>query len=131
MNKRSNRILFVDYFKAILMILVVAGHINFANEDIKAWIYAFHMPAFFFVSGLLLNTDFAPSMTGLLRKYTDKLVFPYFLWGLVFAQFTIQNLLRIIYGSYRTIAQAEALTSLWFLPVMFLPWLCTPCSAIT
>lgn len=120
MDEKSNRIQFIDYFKALLMILVIAGHVNYANADIKAWIYSFHMPAFFFASGLLLNTHFRPNLKDLLRKYTDKLVFPYILWGLVFAQFTIPNLLKIIYGSYRSIANAGALTSLWFLPVMFI-----------
>lgn len=117
MCNSNQRIHFVDYFKALLMILVVVGHVNFANESVKAWIYSFHMPAFFFATGLLLNTS--TDFKNLLAKYSDKLLFPYFLWGLVFAKFTIQNLFYILYGSYRSIGKAGALTSLWFLPVMF------------
>ena len=53
-------------------------------------------------------------------KHVDRLIVPFFLWAMVFASFTYPNLLRIVYGSYSSIAQAGALTSLWFLPVMFL-----------
>lgn len=51
----NNRLLYVDYMKAIAMILVIMGHVNFANEPVKAWIYSFHMPAFFFCTGLVLK----------------------------------------------------------------------------
>lgn len=119
MENEKKRVLFIDYFKALLMILVIMGHINFANTGIKAWIYSFHMPAFFFVSGMVLN--FAPQSNKVgIIKYVDRLIVPFFLWAMVFASFTYPNLLRIIYGSYSSIAQAGALTSLWFLPVLFL-----------
>lgn len=119
--QENKRVLFVDYFKALLMILVIMGHINFANSGIKAWIYSFHMPAFFFISGMMLNysTSYSLPLGERIRKYADRLVVPFFLWALVYAKFSYPNLLRILYGSYRSIAQAGALTSLWFLPVMF------------
>ena len=51
----NERILYVDYIKAIAMILVIIGHINYANQEIKPWLYAFHMPVFFFCTGLVFN----------------------------------------------------------------------------
>lgn len=44
---------YVDYVKAIGIILVIAGHVNFANQPLKLWIYSFHMPLFFFATGLV------------------------------------------------------------------------------
>lgn len=55
--KLSKRIANIDYVRAIAIILVVAGHVNFANYHIKALIYSFHMPLFFFVSGLVMKEN--------------------------------------------------------------------------
>ena len=119
----NKNIRFIDYDKAILMVLVVLGHINFANQGIKAWIFAFHMPAFFFASGLLLKT--APPQTiadvgQTLWKKFQTLMFPYFIWALIYASLSGANLVRILYGSHQTLIQAGALSSLWFLPALFL-----------
>ena len=119
MENKKNRILFIDYFKAFLMCFVILGHINYANEGIKAWIYSFHMPAFFFASGLMINFSSPFDTSKTFQKYLYKLVLPYFLWALIFAKLIFPNLAKILYGSYRYIADAGALTSLWFLPVMF------------
>ena len=120
MNIKKYR--YIDYFKALAMILVVLGHINFANEEIKAWIYAFHMPAFFFASGMVIN----PKKTLNIKegaKYAWKkiqsLVFPYFLWGLIYSSLELKNIFNIFYGSHYSLSVAGSLTSLWFLPVLF------------
>ena len=51
----NNRIKWVDIAKGIGIILVIVGH-TIALEY-SAPIYTFHMPLFFFLSGLFLNTD--------------------------------------------------------------------------
>ncbi|WP_162264485.1 acyltransferase family protein [Thiobacillus denitrificans] len=45
----------VDTMKAIGIVLVVLGHSPGLNEFAKNVIYSFHMPLFFFISGLLLS----------------------------------------------------------------------------
>lgn len=115
------RIRYVDYFKAIAMLLVILGHINFANQSIKAWIYAFHMPAFFFASGMLLRDRPVPNLrtsAAFLWKRLLSLMIPYFLWALIYTSLEGRNLLRILYGSHQTLGSAGTLTSLWFLPVL-------------
>lgn len=55
MNNASNtfsRIIWVDWAKAILIILVCVGHMS-PPEEQRLLIWGFHMPAFFFVSGYL------------------------------------------------------------------------------
>lgn len=102
------------------MILVVIGHINYANTGIKEWIYSFHMPAFFFVSGMMTNLSSYDNNPKLfICKHINRLVVPFFLWALVFAKFSWPNIAKISYGSYYCISHAGALTSLWFLPVLF------------
>lgn len=48
------RLAHVDTMKAIGIVLVVAGHSPGLSAMAKSFIYAFHMPLFFFISGLLL-----------------------------------------------------------------------------
>lgn len=118
MNKR---ILYIDYYKAIAIIGVIMAHVNFANQGVKAYLPSFLMPAFFFATGLVL--DFTRSSWGDLmivtRKFFNRLMLPYLLWGLIFSKFSILHFLLICYGSYRSIHKAGSLTSLWFLPVMY------------
>lgn len=49
------RLTHVDTMKAIGIVLVVVGHSPGLSPFIKNVIYSFHMPLFFFVSGLLLS----------------------------------------------------------------------------
>lgn len=116
-----NRDKSVDYLKAIGIMLVIIGHINFANGVVKAWIYSFHMPLFFFATGLVYNSNKCKrgETRNFINKKVNALLIPYFLWGLVYAKFSWSNLVRIIYGSYKTIIESGSLSSLWFLPAMF------------
>lgn len=122
-SKNVNRIEFIDIARAIAMVFVVIGHINFANSCIKAWVYAFHMSAFFLISGTVAK--WRDDYTGK-RLISDtyksfvSLIIPYILWALVYCDFSLANLARIAYGSYDALSHAGTLTSLWFLPVMFI-----------
>ena len=49
-----------------------------------------------------------------------SILFPYFLWGCIYAKFSFKNLIYILYGTRNTLISADSLTSLWFLPVLFL-----------
>lgn len=119
----TRRIRYIDLLKALAMMLVIAGHINFANGPLKPWIYAFHMPAFFFASGLVSREEGAGSagaFAHLVWKRAQSLLLPYILWALIYAELTLGNLARIVWGSYATICSSGALSSLWFLPALFL-----------
>ncbi|OZA27614.1 MAG: hypothetical protein B7X93_08785 [Hydrogenophilales bacterium 17-61-9] len=54
-NDRMKRLTHVDTMKAIGIVLVVIGHSPGLNPFIKNVIYSFHMPLFFFISGVLLS----------------------------------------------------------------------------
>ena len=53
---RSNRIGWVDAAKGVAIILVGVGHYG-CPPLLKTWIYLFHMPLFFMMSGYTLNVD--------------------------------------------------------------------------
>ena len=94
---------YVDYVKAIGIILVVMGHINFANSNfgIKEWIYAFHMPLFFFATGLVIKE--AKLDKNFFVKKFKTLMIPYFIWGMIYFQLSFRNIAYIGYGSYNAL----------------------------
>lgn len=96
---------------------MVLGHINFANAPIKKWIYAFHMPLFFFASGLTLHED---NLRTFIIKKIKKIYLPYLFWGFIFSNFAIKSIPLLLYGSNYSISQASSLSSLWFLPTLFI-----------
>ena len=50
----SNRVKWIDYAKCILIFFMVSGHCNI-NNTYHMFIYSFHMPAFFIISGYLFK----------------------------------------------------------------------------
>ena len=81
-QKKKNRIEWIDIAKGILIILVVYGHFcqNFAYNTntiamIRRFIYAFHIPAFFMLSGIVFNTNCNFSIREFsIRKYKSLLL---------------------------------------------------------
>ena len=53
--KVSERYTWIDCIKGIGIFLVVLGHI-YKDNYIGQWIYSFHMPLFFMLSGYLMYT---------------------------------------------------------------------------
>lgn len=47
----TDRLNYIDCFRAIGICLMIMGHVGFGGHFDK-WIHAFHMPMFFFVSGM-------------------------------------------------------------------------------
>lgn len=77
----------VSIAKAILMILVVVGHSG-CPAYICDFIYLFHVPAFFFVSGYLFKERHLDDFKGFVVKKIRSLYFPYVLWSTIFLIFT-------------------------------------------
>ena len=111
-----NRKTYIDYMRAFAILLVIAGHANAFNDSVKTWIYSFHMPLFFMISGLTLSEK--KLSLKLVEKKVRVLLVPYIVWGLLYSSLTSGNVVKICYGSYRSIASAGSLTSLWFLPTI-------------
>lgn len=123
---RKTRIRSIDYLKGLLISGIVFCHAFGPGGACHAWAYAFVIPAFFFASGLFLKV--APTTpaeaAGEVRKRFFSLMVPYFLWSLVWllawGALTPKALACVAYGSHRSLIRAKAISSLWFLPVLFL-----------
>jgi fucose 4-O-acetylase-like acetyltransferase len=90
------RTLWVDYTKAIGIILVVYGHVSRGlynaqipmNENlfklIDTIIYSFHMPLFFFLSGLFFVSSLRKrGLKGLIANKLDSILYLYIIWSVL------------------------------------------------
>lgn len=129
---QSRRKEYLDIAKGIGIILVVLGHCPSVYNPLKQWIYSFHMPLFFFVGGMVWNKSSHEKMgffshDFIIRKI-KRLLIPCFIWGLLYMfidaivsqSFSIKRIAYLLYGSQAGFRHAGSLTSLWFLPCMFL-----------
>lgn len=120
MQNNSHRIPYIDIAKGLGIILVCIGHFNISNEDstlynLFIWIYSFHMPLFFFLSGLLFDSKSKNTSFFLYRK-TITLIIPYLIFSiynwLLLEIFHIEHPPFLIHGWGRN--------PLWFIPVLYL-----------
>lgn len=123
---KAKRIGYVDIAKGLGIVLVVMGHNDFALISPLAHklIYSFHMPMFFFMSGMFFNPDM-PFWTFICRRF-DRVLRP-FLFTLLLIYFmsisfskmgilvATRRLLKALYGNGHYIDWVQ----LWFLPHLF------------
>lgn len=87
----------IDAIKGLLISLVVIGHIllgSLGDNIIRYLIYSFHMPAFFFVSGYLINIENLKktSIGELIKKYWDRMLF---MWVVAWIIYTAYNIYTV------------------------------------
>lgn len=121
----KNRIEVLDFAKGLAIFLVIMGHAtdNLATPLWRLVIYSFHMPLFFIVAGMVIkpvDVTERGSLVDFLRKNFLALVVPFVIWGLVYSCFSYENFGNILYGTYEMLSKSHSLTSLWFLPALFL-----------
>ncbi len=77
-----NRIDYIDNSKVIAIYLVVLAHTQLYTP-LTNWIYVFHMPLFFFISGFLFSYDRNPSLKEFAVKRFKQLVIPYISFNII------------------------------------------------
>lgn len=127
----NKRIEWVDTAKGISIILVIIGHANF-QEPIRAIIYSFHMPLFFFLSGLFINKE--SNFSSFVVKRIKGLIIPYIFYNIVLilfywflkilsqdtTSFKDEILTKIISLPLAIRVDSIYSTRLWFLPCLFI-----------
>lgn len=120
----TKRLDYIDRAKGALIILVVIGHIWQAG-CIHNWIYSFHMPAFFMISGMLMCHTRSYE-----KKYSAFLLSRLYAFGLPFIFFEILGVLTDIirHGAtlningylFNTLTLRYNDSNMWFLAALFL-----------
>lgn len=133
----STRIAWIDAARGLLIVLVVVGHAiigivdaGLTNKDgllaeLNKYIYTFHMPAFFFLSGLLAWSSVNKNQKRFFHNILIRIAYPYFLWGTI--QLLIMNLFSNFLNNPTPFDPLEFLnlvlrspSPFWFLKVLFL-----------
>lgn len=122
----KQRITIYDNAKGIGIILLIFGHLFTYGNVPFSLIFAFHMPLFFFISGLL----FTSPHTSYTKKWVLKVIIRYSIPFLfftvlgVFASFILNgslNIRRALYQFIIYIGMDECITgSLWYLGVLIM-----------
>lgn len=133
MSPTAQRSLLIDVVKGIAIILVALGHVNQGyfhrtpwryGQRLDAFIYKFHMPAFFFVSGTFLASSLRKRG---LRHFTvsrvKTILYPFWLWpALAFPliPFLLRRFVHTPPAPLHTLLLNPLTGNLqWFLPALF------------
>lgn len=98
---------YIDVLKGLGMLMILIGHINF-GKLLEIYMYSFHVPIFFFISGYLFLPEKYEFKEFVMRKIKTLLI-PYFSFGFASYLFWL-----FIYGIPRGANLINTLTSvLW------------------
>ena len=64
----TKRIIWLDIAKVITAFLVVYTHLFTSDDPFRLWVYTFHMPLFFLISGFFHKEKEVPFLVGLKKK---------------------------------------------------------------
>lgn len=78
------RIKWIDVMKGLLMTAVVWGHV-YSTGNFRLWLYSFHVPAFFFISGFCFSNN--NDLKALLAKKIRTIVVPYLFFSVASIMF--------------------------------------------
>lgn len=125
----NQRIAWIDSSKGIGILLVVLGH-TFLPIDLKSFIFSFHVPLFFFISGFL-TTKKDLKFQEFIVKRIKSLIVPYFIYSFIFIIYmiirvqtgTIENvdITRFLVGVFYSIGVDNwmVIIPLWFVTCLF------------
>lgn len=125
---RKERNDFIDFLKGVSIFCVLFAHVS-QIELLNKWIYSFHMPIFFFVSGYLFNNK----KKNFLEKRFKKIMIPYFVCAIISYLYWViieKNLRQQSIDSIEPLKNIFIMKSttegyifnvvLWFLPCLYI-----------
>ena len=125
---KQERETYIDIAKGLGILLVLLGHIEYMALWKVKFIYSFHMPFFFFVSGLLWHAGGKKTPGTIIKTRLKSIMLPYAIWSVVLILFHL--LIYYVTGRWNfpgTLKEAVTDTLclygysvLWFLPALFL-----------
>ena len=77
MVRKSERRGEIDAAKGLALLSVVLGHVILLHTFPSNWIYTFHMPVFFFLSGMTFRPEKYDGLLPFLKDKARKRLLPY------------------------------------------------------
>ena len=96
MNSTKKHIEWIDTARGIAILLVILGHMPI-NKWTHDFIYSFHMPLFFIISGFFIAGETALAVSEYIKKKYTRLIIPYLFFGIL-----IMIPFSIVFEAYRT-----------------------------
>lgn len=126
-KSNNNRIEWIDLCKGFAMLLVMFGH-TYSSNVINLWIYSFHMPLFFFLSGYVFSIEKYNSFRSFLISKIKTLIIPMVILGFanIFASILNRSTkldLSLIYkilGIFFQLRCSIFDSVLWFIACLFI-----------
>lgn len=135
-NHKKKRIEYLDIAKGIGMILVLLGHLqndtvfSFSPHILSlcSWIFSFHMPFFFIISGMLIciKKDNEKDLHEFIKKRFHSIMIPYFWFSLIYIGIVLYSLLitkvvplKTLFIQLWYVISMYGMNVLWFLPALF------------
>ncbi len=130
MNTKQ-RINYIDIAKGIAMILVILGHTKKLMPVTAVWwLYTFHMPLFFMLSGMVFNPDKYKNFKEMFVAKFKSLIIPYFslnliawFWTMIIdrpTSFLKEKTLNKFIGLFLGDRGDKYYFSMWFITALFL-----------
>lgn len=126
-----SRVSWIDICRGFAILFVMYAHM-LPSDSYRYFFYAFHMPLFFFLSGVVFKDSFK-SYWGLIWKSFKTIMLPYFLFAVLTYFFwfvkehtthnTLQDFYTQVYGIFYGNGNNGYLyfnVALWFLPCLFI-----------
>lgn len=128
----ANRVSWIDICKGIGILTVLYAH-ALNSESIRFFFYSFHIPLFFFLSGVVFHHKNHESLIHSIKKAVNGILIPYFIFALIgyliwmilnkFSGITLDSIItqiqRILYGNGSS-NEFFYNVVLWFLPCLFI-----------
>lgn len=115
MNYKHTRIEWIDIAKGIAIFLMVCGHTGIP-QNISRFIWSFHMPLFFIISGFLFDSEKYFDIRTLIRKRIKTLVIPYITFSII----AFIGLYPLDLAGFEELYKGWKGYALWFIPVLFM-----------
>lgn len=122
LTQNSKRIDWIDMAKGYGMIAVIISHLCLG--PLKLWLYTFHMPLFFFLSGYVFSNK--DKFGIFLKKKSRSLLLPYFSLGIPMVLFAVLfSLFKNTFSVEETIGLLKAFIiqkrvwTLWYIACLF------------
>lgn len=117
---KTKRLSWLDSLRGFGIILITLGHLG-CFELLERYIYSFHVPLFFFISGYLYRRGTQPLST-YIKKKTLTILVPFFAWTFLSTLLNVvlgYNLIPLIKKALTINGQLTWNSPLWFLLVLY------------
>lgn len=115
----KERVYWCDIAKSIGIFLMVCGHTSIPSI-ISNWIYSFHMPLFFIISGFFFSKKGEGMLAPYIIRKVKSLLVPYFKYSIV----VYVGMILIGVPDYHALLVGWKGYALWFIPVLFFTEIC-------